>query len=251
VASASGPILRAVRLRRDAVADWDVYPFEVDVVRTLTSIAIRRRVLFFTGENGSGKSTLLEALAVACGFGAGGGSRNFAPDVATGGVERLADALEVRRTKRHRDGFFLRAESFFTVASALDDLGPGALRPYGGTSLHARSHGESFLTLFLERFGPGGLYLLDEPEAALSPARALALLVRMHDLLAADSATQFIIATHSPIVLGFPGAQIVSFDGGRLREIAYRETDAYRLTRRFVTDTDRMLHELFAGDDVS
>ncbi|HEY0396014.1 MAG TPA: AAA family ATPase [Candidatus Elarobacter sp.] len=235
------------------------YPFDVPAVRAFVPIRVNSRVLCFVGENGSGKSTVLEALAIACGFGAEGGTRNFRfsttrgssdgeePDTA---VERLADVLQLRWTKRQSDGFFLRAESFFNVATYLDRLarepgvGASALAPYGGKSLHTRSHGESFLTLFLERFSGGGLYLLDEPEAALSPARQLALLARMHDLLEHADGTQFVLATHSPILLGFPGAQIVSFDGG-MHNIPYTQTDAYVITRRFLENRDRVFKELF------
>lgn len=209
--------------------------------------------MFFVGENGSGKSTLLEAIAIASGFNAEGGGRNnvFSTrppsddgEPETDGITELAGALMLSRSARHRDGFFLRAESFFNVASHLDGLENG-LGPYGGISLHRRSHGESFLTLFLKRFGGGGLYLLDEPEAALSPARQLALMTRIHDLLAADSRTQFIIASHSPIILAFPNAQILSFDGGTIHEIAYTATDAYVITRRFLEAPSRMMAEMF------
>ena len=257
----TAPFLRRIALVRDGEIDWNAFPFSVPAIRALRAIEVRSRVLCFVGENGSGKSTLLEAIALACGFGHEGGTRNFrfstqdrpaeSPEAP---VERLADALRMSWTKRQRDGFFLRAESFYNVATYLDRLerettmGPSPLQSYGGISLHARSHGESFFTLFLERFAGKGIYLLDEPEAALSAARQLALMVRMHDLLASDAETQFVIATHSPILLGFPGTQIVSFDGGRVAEIAYRETDAYLLTRRFLDNPDRMLSELFGAD---
>jgi predicted ATPase len=254
--------VRSIRLRRDGIDDWTAYPFSVASIAALPTIDVRARVLFFVGENGSGKSTLLEALACACGFGPEGGSRNlrFSTRVAVGGddapgnddasdgIGRLADALEIARRTRHRDGFFLRAESFHNVATRIDEMARddrSAYRAYGGRSLHERSHGESFLTLFLERFGAGGLYLLDEPEAALSPARQLALMARMHDLLRASDATQFIIATHSPILLGFPDAQILSFDGDVVHEVSYHETDAYAITRRFLSDPSSMLRELF------
>ncbi|HEX3549135.1 MAG TPA: AAA family ATPase [Candidatus Elarobacter sp.] len=252
------PGLVRVVLRRDDAFDATRFPFNVPAIASIRTIAITSRVLCFVGENGSGKSTLLEALAIACGFGAEGGTRNFLlstrsespdddrrPDAP---LEQLADALQLRWSTRQSDGFFLRAESFFNVATYLDRLGPEALRSYGGKSLHARSHGESFLTLFLARFSGNGLYLLDEPEAALSAARQLALMVRMRDLLERHPLTQFVIATHSPILLGFPGAQILSFDDGAVREIAYRNTDAYVVTRRFLDNPERALSELFASD---
>jgi predicted ATPase len=251
-----GPCLHRIELR-DGLVDRSGYPFDVPAIASLRTLPVTSRVLCFVGENGSGKSTLLEALALACGFGAEGGTRNFLlstrrEPAGDGGpeapLERLADALRLSWTKRQRDGFFLRAESFYNVATYLDELGSCALQPYGGISLHERSHGESFLTLFLERFTGNGLYLLDEPEAALSAARQLALMVRMRDLLEQDDLTQFVIATHAPILLGFPGAQILSFDDGRVHEIAYRNTDAYAITRRFLENPERALRELFASD---
>ncbi len=262
--------MRRIALLRDRVADWRRYPFVVPSIAKLRAIDVSSRVLFFVGENGSGKSTLLEAIALACGFGREGGTRNFsfstqmksAQGEVTAGeaaIDDLADALRLSWTaKRQRDGFFLRAESFYNVASYLDRLKreeeesgrPSlALSSYGGMSLHSRSHGESFLTLLLERFSGKGLYLIDEPEAALSAARQLALLARMRYLLDRFVETQFIIATHSPIVLAFPEAQICAFDGGEIRPIAYRDTDAYVITRRFLENPARMLGELFASDD--
>jgi predicted ATPase len=221
------------------------------------------RVVFFVGENGSGKSTLLEAMAVASGLAFEGGSRNLAPDAAPEYrgesqetlIWELAGELTLRWRKRPRDAFFLRAESFYNVVSYLEnlrpELGPDPFSSYGGRSLHTRSHGESFMTLLLERFSGGGLYLIDEPEAALSAARQLAMLVRMRDLLDASPDTQFIIATHSPIVLAFPGAQIFTFDRSPIEQIEYRRTDAFNLTRRFLKDPERALSELFGKADSS
>jgi predicted ATPase len=256
------PALRRITLLREAIDDPTIYPFSVPAIAALTSIEIRSRVVFFAGENGSGKSTLLEALALACGFGREGGTRNFSfstqnerRDETNDGeraVDALAEALRLSWGKRQRDGFFLRAESFYNVASYLDRLAVTdrrALNAYGGISLHARSHGESFLTLLLERFSGNGLYLIDEPEAALSAARQLALLARMRTLIERDEQTQFIIATHSPIVLAYPGAQILAFDRGALQTIAYTDTDAYVITRRFLHDPKRALQTLFTEDD--
>ncbi len=256
------PALRRITVLREMMTDERDYPFNIPIIADLGKLDVRERTLFLVGENGSGKSTFLEALAIACGFAPQGGSRNFQPparlsadrsnDDPEAPIRRLADALRLSWTeRRQRDGFFLRAETFYDFASHLDrsdrerEFGPSFLSPYGGRSLHDRSHGESFLKLFLTRSSGSGLYLLDEPEAALSASRQLSLLVRMHDLLAADPRTQFVIATHSPILLAFPGAQIVSFDGPALRQIAYRDTDAYNLTRRFLNDPERMLRLLF------
>ncbi len=257
--SIAPPALRRITLLRQHIEDWNAYPFNVPAIATLDSIELRERVTFFVGENGSGKSTILEAIALACGFGREGGTRNFsfstqndAPtslNAAEKSIDLLADALRLSWGKRQRDGFFLRAESFYNVATYLDRLGGGALGPYGGKSLHARSHGESFLTLLLTRFSGNGLYLIDEPEAALSAARQLALLARMRALIDSDAQTQFIIATHSPIVLAYPGAQIYAFDRGAITAIDYHDTDAYVITRRFLSDPTRAIRELFDSTD--
>ncbi len=204
-------------------------------------------VTFLVGENGSGKSTLLEGIAVACGFNAEGGTRNFR--FATEETHSsLGEILTVARGRYPRDGFFLRAESFYNVASYIDQMdrepsfGGRIIDSYGGVSLHHQSHGESFLALVENRFGGRGLYLLDEPEAALSPSRQLSLLALMHDLAGRDS--QFVIATHSPILMAYPGAQIYQLDEGGIRAVGYRETEHYQLTRRFLDDPDRMLRYL-------
>ncbi len=234
------PALARVTLLRERVTHESTYPFDIPLIAALDTLDVRERVLFFVGENGSGKSTFLEALAIACGFAPQGGSRNLQPPSrvsanrseadAEAPVRRLADALRLSWTQRRlSDGFFLRAETFYDFASHLDRserelvYGPSFLRSYGGVSLHDRSHGESFLTLFLTRFSGSGLYLLDEPEAALSAARQLSLLVRMHDLLAQDPRAQFIVATHSPILLAFPGAQIVYRRSGSARDRVPRD----------------------------
>jgi predicted ATPase len=243
----NGPWLRQITLLRSEVSDWQQYPFSIPAIASLHSLALSSRVTCFVGENGTGKSTLLEGIALASGFGLQGGTRNFLiprPDPLddeSQRIERLADVLRLRWSRRQSEGFFLRAESFYNAASYIDEV--DAVRSYGGFSLHKRSHGESFLTLVLERFRGGWLYLLDEPEAALSAPRQLALIVRMHDLLAEHPGTQFVVATHSPILLAFPNASILSFDSTPIREIAYRETDAYVITRRFLDDPGRMLGE--------
>ena len=196
------------------------------------------------GENGTGKSTLLEAVAVACGFNAEGGTRNF--DFSTRATHSpLHEYLTVGRTAYPRDGFFLRAESFYNVATNIDEMeespwGSGILNSYGGVSLHSRSHGESFLALVKNRFGGEGLYLLDEPEAALSPSRLLTLLCEVRRLVESDS--QLIIATHSPILMAYPGARLYLLGEDGVRAVDYRETEHYQLTKRFLDDPERMLH---------
>jgi predicted ATPase len=239
---------------RDIAVDTSVdgftataYPFDLPVVTGLIAagrLEIGPGVTFLAGDNGSGKSTLIEAIAVAAGFNAEGGSRNFR--FATKATESpLGGYLTVGRVagRRERSNFFFRAESFYNVVTEIDNLGAGA--GYGGRSLHERSHGESFLDLIEQRFHPGGLYLLDEPEAALSPRGLLIALARLHDLARAGS--QMLIATHSPILLALPGATILQIcDDGRLRPVAYDDADAVRVTRDFLGAPERTLRHLLA-----
>lgn len=203
-------------------------------------------VTFLIGENGTGKSTLLEGIAVACGFNPEGGSRNFTFSTRATHSE-LGEYLTPARRCYPRDGFFLRAESFYNVATNIDEIdettpGPRLIDRYGGVSLHRQSHGESFLALVEHRFGGEGLYLLDEPEAALSPSRLLTLIVLLDQLVKAGS--QFIIATHSPILMAFPGAQLYQLGEDSIHPVAYQETEHYQLTRRFLEDPERMLRYL-------
>jgi len=209
-------MLKAIAILRDRVTSPDEYPFNVPIIRGLTELRLRSRVCFFAGENGTGKSTLLEAIASHYGFGPEGGNRNFSNDSSESNraVEPLARALRLSFDNRTGAGFFMRAESFFNIASRVDAL--GIQYSDDGRGLHSRSHGESFLTLFDTKFRCNGLFLLDEPEAALSPQRQLALLVLMHDVVREYKNAQFIISSHSPILLGYPGAQIFSFDGARI-----------------------------------
>lgn len=204
-------------------------------------------VTFLVGENGSGKSTLLEAIAVSCGFNAEGGTRNFTFSTRATHSE-LGEYITVAKRRYSRDGFFLRAESFYNVATNIDEMdeepsfSPRLIDSYGGVSLHSQSHGESFLALVQNRFGGEGLYLLDEPEAALSPTRQLTLLGEMHQLVERDS--QFIIATHSPILMAYPGARIYELSENGIASVEYRETEHYQLTRRFLENPERMLRYL-------
>lgn len=237
--------VRSVALRREEVPSFDHYPFDVPVVRALEEIEFTSQVTFLIGENGSGKSTLIEAIAVACGFNAEGGSRSFRFETLRS-TSPLHEYLRViRGAKRPTDGYFLRAESFFNVATEIDQR---ELTPwYGGTSLHAMSHGESFFTLLNDRLLDGGLYIFDEPEAALSPTRQMAMLTRMHELVL--DASQLIIATHSPILMAYPGAQILQLGEGEIREVAYEETEHYQVTRQFFAQRERMLRILLAREE--
>lgn len=212
------------------------------------ALSLRSNVTFFVGENGTGKSTLTEAIAVAYGFNAEGGSRNFSFATMQTHSE-LWKYLTLSRHKYAKDGFFLRAESFYNVASNIDEMdqepsfSAPVIQSYGGVSLHRQSHGESFLALVQNRFGGNGLYILDEPEAALSPTRQLSLMAEIDNLVHKDS--QFIIATHSPILMTFPGALIYQFSADGVEAVTYRDTEHYRLTRRFLENPERMLGYLF------
>lgn len=224
----------------------------VQALDRATPLKFPSDVTFLVGENGTGKSTLLEAIAVACGFNPEGGTRNF--NFSTRNTHSiLGDYLTVGKTAFPKDGFFLRAESFYNVATNIDEMdegpsfGPSLIDSYGGRSLHAQSHGESFLALVQNRFGGHGLYLLDEPEAALSPTKLLTLMVQIDLLVKEDS--QFIIATHSPILMAFPHACIYLLDEKGVRQADYRETEHYQLTRRFLNDPERMLRYLLADPE--
>jgi predicted ATPase len=220
----------------------DSYLHSLPIVRHLLregGLRFSKGVTFLVGENGTGKSTLLEAIAVAYGFNAEGGSRNF--NFSTNSTHsELYRHLTISRSAYPKDGFFLRAESFYNVATNIDEI--RATPNYGGVSLHDQSHGESFLSLLKHRFWGNGLYLLDEPEAALSPSRLMALLVQIHELAKADS--QFIIATHSPILMAYPGAEVYELSEDGIRSVDYHETEHYQLTRRFLENPEKMLHYL-------
>jgi predicted ATPase len=231
-----------LKLLPERVPSFDDYPFTLPAVRQLGTLKLHSKVTFIVGENGSGKSTLLEGIATAWGFNPEGGSRNFnfqtrAPHSNLHQCLRLAKGIA-----RPNDGFFLRAESFYNVATEIDDL--GVVDSYGGQSLHQQSHGEAFFSLMMNRFRGKGFYVLDEPEAALSPTRQLAMLARMHELVGLDS--QFIIATHSPILMAYPDADIYQIDDTGLIRTAYEDTEHYVVTRDFLSNRDRHL-ELLLG----
>ncbi|MFC0522975.1 AAA family ATPase [Pontibacillus salicampi] len=238
-------MLKQIALKRENITSFQQYPFDIPAIRSMDTLPIRKPITFFVGENGAGKSTLLEAIADRCDFHTAGGGRNNTYDVhasesALGNYIRLSWLPKVTR------GFFLRAESFYQFASYIEGIG---LEAYGGQSLHAQSHGESFLSLFLNRFQGDGpaIYLLDEPEAALSPARQLTFLRVLRDLAEFGNA-QFIIATHSPILLGYPDADIWSFDGEEICNVHYEETEHYTITNTFLQNRERVLKELFSDE---
>ena len=233
------------QLVRTVFIDWEKisresYLRNIPALRDLESLSFTRPVTFFVGENGSGKSTLLEAIAIACGFNPEGGTRNYSFSTYDSHSE-LCGALRISRGVRKAGwGYFLRAESFYNVATKEEEYsrGPGG-RPQ---HFHEKSHGESFLSLAQNSFRGGGLYLLDEPEAALSPQRQLILLVEIDRC--ARKGAQFIIATHSPILLGLPGAEILSFDDGQIHPVSYEETESYQVTALFINNRQQILNRL-------
>jgi predicted ATPase len=264
----NGPFLRSVRRRTGG--DESRFPFSVPAVRSLDGLELTGAVTFFVGENGSGKSTVLEAIAAAARLPAVGSDEVSSDDTLLSQRE-LADALQLVWSRRTKRGFFLRAEDFFGFTKRLAMMrvellarlaqieeeytdrsayakglasGPvraslGALESRYGVDLDANSHGQSFLQLFRSRFVPGGLYLLDEPEAPLSPQSQLGLMAMIAEMVAEDA--QFVIATHSPLLLAYPGARIVSFDEVPVRQVAYDELESVRLVREFLAAPERYL----------
>jgi predicted ATPase len=250
-------MLKTIKILRERVENWDTYPFFVSAIRSFDELKLRSRVCLFAGENGTGKSTLLEAIAAHYGFGREGGNGNFGNDSTESNhsINPLVRALRLSFDRRTGAGYFLRAESFFNTVSHMDNLdkeaaphSPPISTFYGGRSLHTRSHGETFFTLLDLKFRRNGLFLLDEPEAALSPQRQLSFLVLIHDVLRKYKDAQFIISTHSPIILGYPDAQILSFDDGQIHEVGYEETTSLQVLRHFVNEREKFLEELLGED---
>ena len=233
---------------KDIFFDWDSvseesYLKSIEAFRGLERISFHKPVTFFVGENGSGKSTLLEAMAIAEGFNPEGGTKNYAFSTYDSHSE-LCDAVRLSRVGRAKWGYFLRAESFYNVATKEEEYGRESMS--GSLNLHKQSHGESFLTMFQNNFNGRGLFFLDEPEAALSPQRQLTLLVELDRCR--KQGAQFFIVTHSPILLGLPDAEILSFDKGTIHPCAYEDTDSYRITDMFLNNRARILKELLDED---
>lgn len=244
----AAPFLYAAALRRP-VGDAAEYPYSLPAIRELGSLPFPTPVTFFVGENGSGKSTLLEALAVGYGLNPEGGTKHVRFATRWSHSDLHTNLVLTKARLAPTDSYFLRAETFYNLASVIErpeDWRAYDLEAFGGRSLHDQSHGESFLALVLHRLRGNGLYFFDEPEAALSPARQLALLAAMHQLVAKRS--QFVIATHAPILLGYPGATIYLFGSHRPTPVAYRETEHYQVTKAFLDHPDRMLRELLRDD---
>lgn len=236
--------------RRDKVPATNQYPFDLPALKTLTSLSFHPKVTYFSGENGMGKSTLVEAIAVAYGFNPEGGSKNF-NFTTHASHSALHQFITLAKGQKHRDGFFLRGESFFNVATNIDQLDkePGGRKiidSFGGVPLHEQSHGESFWALLMNRFQGNGLYILDEPEAALSPNRQMAMLSRMHQLIQQDS--QFIIATHSPIVMAYPESVIYEITEAGIKPVSYTQTENYRTSLHFMNNYQKMVNILLGNE---
>ena len=209
-------------------------------------ITLEKPVTFIVGENGTGKSTLIEAIAVMLGFNPEGGTRNFDFSTEDSHSDLYKYITVGRSVFRPKDGFFLRAESFYNAATYIDEItriDPRMIKYYGGKSLHRQSHGESFLACMENRFGGNGIYILDEPEAALSPMKLMRLMCIINSLV--EKSSQFIISTHSPILMTYPGADILQINGNGIERVSYKDTEHYQLTKRFIENPERMLKYLF------
>lgn len=231
------PYLKSIELKRDVVESFDAYPFSIPAIQELDTLDFHEDVTFFVGENGAGKSTLLEAIAVALGFNPEGGTKNT--NFATSSTHsELSNYIKtIKSFKKPKDGYFLRAESFYNLATYMDEV--GYLDSYGNKSLHKQSHGESFMATLLNKLNGNGLYLMDEPEAALSPTRQMAALSAIHQLV--EEKSQFIIATHSPILLAYPRAKIYLFSATGISEVKYTDTEHYEVTKEFLNNYENML----------
>lgn len=254
-----GPILDKIKIDFDENTDFSTYPFSLNIIANLKEITFPTQVTFFIGENGAGKSTILESIAAKVGFGKEGGSKNInfntADDVFYSDVKKLSDCLTLFWRKKPRDGYFFRAESFFNLANHIDEIAKQSNQSYdtyasyGGKSLHKQSHGESFLSFFKSRIGGGGFYIFDEPEAALSPQRQLTLLSIINDVCK-NKESQFIIATHSPILLAYPSSKIYSCDEDEIKEIKYEETKHYEISKNFLNNPKQYFKHLFNRDEI-
>lgn len=241
--------LRSIELKRNNIESFSRYPYCLPVIKNLTSLEFHPKVTFIVGENGTGKSTILEAIATAFGFNPEGGTINFNFTSMDTHSELYNNIKLIKGVKKPENGFFLRAESFYNLATNIDELdreAPGLISSYGGKSLHNQSHGESFFSVLMNRFGGKGLYILDEPEAALSPARQMAMISRIHKLV--EEKSQFIIATHSPIIMAYPNSIIYEIkDNIEVRE--YEDTEHYQLMKSFINNTDKMIDILISDED--
>jgi predicted ATPase len=244
------PYLQQISLKREAVPSFEAYPFHIPAVKGLSAMKFHPDVTFIVGENGSGKSTLIEAIALHIGFGIEGGSKNMQTTTHQNASVLFDYLVSSKSYRKPSDYFFLRAESYYNVATYLEELDKEERTSYvqsnyGVKSLHECSHGESFMATLTHRLSGNGLYIFDEPEAALSPARQLAALSAIHELVQANS--QFIIATHSPILLAYPNALIYQLDEDGIRKVHYEETEHFRLTQYFLNNHQEMTRTLMGN----
>lgn len=237
--------IKRIEYQKEKIESLDQYPHNIACFKNFTQLTLHSPVTFLIGENGSGKSTLIEAIAISCGMNAEGGTNNFQFSTKNTSSYLYRYLKVIKTPDLPLTKFFLRAESFYNFATNLDQMEeecPGITTYYGGQSLHEQSHGESFLAVMKNRFGEKGLYILDEPEAALSPTRQMSLLILIHDLVMQGS--QFIIATHSPILLSFPNAEIFDLEQN-FRKCEYEQTNHYQIYQLFLNEKDRIIKELF------
>lgn len=244
--------VRSVSLKEDEVPSFDQFPYYLPAVRDLKELTFHPNVTYIIGENGTGKSTLLEGIAIALGFNPEGGSRHYNFSNYHSHSD-LHDFLTVTKgTRQMKDHYFFRAETFYNVATNIEEMdqeptiGAKIIEGYGGISLHEQSHGEAFLAAFMNRFRGNGIYILDEPEAALSPIRQMSMLSRIHDLV--HKGAQFIISTHSPIVMAYEDAKMVELTEDGMHETHLEETQHFKVMEQFFTNKQRMLYHLFHGD---
>jgi predicted ATPase len=241
--------IRSVSLKKELISSYNHFPFNLPVVQNFQELYFHPNVTYIVGENGMGKSTLLEGIAIAFGFNPEGGTLNFNfsnYDSHSNLDQYLRLAKGVYKAKDH---FFFRAETFYNLATNIENLdnepmsGPRIIDSFGGKSLHQQSHGESFFSAFIERFQGNGIYILDEPEAALSPLRQMSMLARINDLV--NQGSQFIISTHSPIIMAYPNAKIIQLTEEGMSESRLEDTNHYLIMKQFFEDKDRLLHHLF------
>ena len=238
------PYLQKIGLLKETILDNHSYPFCLPIIQNMTEISFHSNVTFFVGENGSGKSTLIEAIALSLNLNPEGGNKNTLFSTSSTHSDLYKHLRLSTSYKTPKDAYFLRAESFYNVATYMDNV--GYLDSYGGKSLHQQSHGESFMALLSNKLKGNGIYILDEPEAALSPSRQLQALAHIHQLVQKES--QFIIATHSPILLAYPNAKIYQFYEGTLEQVSYKETEHYRITRDFLNKPEKILRILLEDE---
>lgn len=229
--------IREIKINRNEIVNNEIYPFSLPIIKELTSLKLHPGVTFIVGENGSGKSTLLEAIAIAYGFNPEGGTKNFNFSTYNSHSLLYKYIHLIKGIKTPKDGFFLMAESMYNLASNIDEL--DVIDSYGGRSLHQQSHGESFLSIMINRFSKNGLYILDEPEAALSPTRQMSMITRIHDLV--NENCQFIISTHSPILMSYPNSIIYEIKNGRLKKTKLEDTEHYQITKSFLENKNKFL----------